>query len=381
MVTIHQSARHYVDDDGSVHDYEVTLLKALNAVKRIILVAHHATAPIGPRLTHALPYFEKYFGSYDANKAARVKAVLDKLYQLVENETEVDITFHVGSKHLSGATEVFIKDTNKNVECVIDLSKRNAFDHNGTYQPSSQALLPEDTGRFDGAHNTDLQAFSTGSGSRHLGFKSGSQIFINPRNFHESDCLAPIEGERIVKEADLIDDYHKLPALLLHELCHSSIMGPAEEQFDDEHAFPDTISKTLPDEITVQFNGRTDQPQPLYGDRWCSLVANCGRPEESRKCLKNPDSYQYFILSIYMKYLNWCFRDGSAKSVNVNGTTGAKLSSSSAFLGNQLNVVFRGEEMSLDEALTAASPPNNQIGTFSSMAPFGAPQPPRGCMI
>ena len=233
MVRYNPSVRSYVDDDdpSETHDYTEKVDRMVDCTQRIIKAVHHVL-PLAPiSQTIMLPYFTRYFGPHTASKERKVRAVVRKWFKFVQHPEGVDVNIHVGEKHLAESASVFVQELNPRVCGNLDLTKlQQAFDEYGRYSPASQALYYSDAIRKpDG-----WQAYTSGPLAQSHVQPGLTEIFFNPAAMKQEHGLSPIQGSQIIEELANIRDLLKLPAILLHELCHSSLLGGRYERMEDQ---------------------------------------------------------------------------------------------------------------------------------------------------
>jgi hypothetical protein len=131
-----------------------------------------------------------------------------------------DITFILGSDHLTSLTKVYLHRYDMQCRCLIDLSVRDAFDVHGVYRhdPLRRALVRP-------CSKGDFGARTVIGENDPYGTEFGADIFLNPKELACRDSLAPFATPYDVSAGTHLDELKHLPALLFHELAHTRLVG------------------------------------------------------------------------------------------------------------------------------------------------------------
>ena len=326
----HESVKHYFDDDDNeCTDYPKKISQALDATKLLITAGYHALKKKGLDKRSRL-YFEQEFGEHSDKKQKKVRKVFQKLYQLVLDESKVDVNIRIDTKHLTRPTYLYLPHLKAWEECVVDLTRQDAFDAGGRYKRGSHALFHPEMTTFDDPDCKSGAFVPYVEGGR-LELQSGKDIFINPDTMKLDDLFAPMGSDRSIKEFEPLTDvnYKKLPGTLFHELCHTTVLGSRRERLLDEEVTPSAVVKDIRQIDRTIFHPSAENPDRdptlptfLYGPAFYALVAGSKDKRQAYKCLNNADSYTWFAIAVYLRKLKWDSLNGFMMSVSSTLTDG-----------------------------------------------------------
>ena len=155
------------------------------------------------------------------------------MMDLVKDEDSVDVIIHVGTKHLSGSTTVYIPKLNASEKCSIDFTAMGRSD-NDTFDPwgrfiggATSTLLAPCNVRLEAAESASTLAYVNNVDLPSLGVRSGTNMFINPnsRQVLGGRLLMPFKSDHVVQKGDSLGHFHGLPVILFHEFTHTVLAG------------------------------------------------------------------------------------------------------------------------------------------------------------
>ena len=152
------------------------------------------------------------------------------MQKLVTHEKDIDVTFHLGTDHLSGKTTVWLPPVHAFYPCVLDLTKA-AYDSQGNFVGQDSTWRAHAITGFDPGVRSPT-AYCVMEDDNVIGSAGGTHVFMNPETLTKANALAPFimdPGSRL-EIGDSFNKIMSLPGTVFHEFCHSVLLGPVGER-------------------------------------------------------------------------------------------------------------------------------------------------------